>query len=435
MRLLKDGGGENTLKNDKNLNPEPDQTTNFLETTETNVVPEPTIDWEPMEFTETAPPETQNGIVGLDDSECDGVADRLSEIELLSPVDIERKLLEVGYRGQQVARRAGAVLAYRHLMRLRRRFMEKRPMDALPSREHYLFLGSTGSGKTYLTELLFRDIIKVPTLVADMTRFSETGYVGDDVQMLVSQLFELADKDRGWASCGVICVDEFDKLASSRSSTRFAGEGTTKDVSGFGVQRGLLTLLSGKYTTFPADFGYSGHGAQLTIPLDNLLFIACGAFSGLKGLNDVSGSTAAVGFGKEAKAEIDDAIAMKVGNSLLENTTVFSQYGMLPELIGRFSRLVPFQPLDEETLRNILDDTLLNQYHREFADENVELIIDDEVLSEIVRTAGRRETGARGLRASLVPHLEEAAFETFGNLGGGKAHLKWVNNRVTLEAS
>ena len=424
------------MENETNMNPESEKhAANFLETTETNVVPEPTIDWEPMEYTEIGTQDPQHGIVGLSPAECESVAGRLAEIGVLSPVEIEQRLLDVGYRGQQVARRAGSVLAYRHVMRLRRRFMEKRPMDALPTREHYLFLGSTGSGKTYLTELLFREIIKVPTLVADMTRFSETGYVGDDVQMLVSHLFELADKDRGWASCGVICVDEFDKLASSRSSTRFAGEGTTKDVSGFGVQRGLLTLLSGKYTTFPADFGYSGHGAQLTMPLDNMLFIACGAFSGLKGLADVTGSNASVGFGQSSKSEVDDAIAMKVGNTLLENTTVFSQYGMLPELIGRFSRLVPFQPLDEATLRDILDDTLLDQYHREFADENVELIIDDEVLGEIVTTAIRRETGARGLRASLVPHLEEAAFETFGKPGGGRAHLMWKKDRVVVDAS
>lgn len=423
------------MENESNKTPEidPDHT-NYLETTETNVVPEPTIDWEPMEFTEIAPQDTRADIVGLSTAECDSVADRLGDIKVIPPTEIEQRLLEAGYRGQKLPRRAGSILAYRHLMRLRRRFIERRSMDELPSREHYLFLGSTGSGKTYLTELLFREIIKVPTLVADMTRFSETGYVGDDVQMLVSHLFELADKDRGWASCGVICVDEFDKLASSRSSTRFAGEGTTKDVSGFGVQRGLLTLLSGKYTTFASDFGYSGHGAQMTIPLENMLFIACGAFSGLKGLNDMVATKAAVGFGNESRGKIDDSIAMKVGNSLLENTTVFSQYGMLPELIGRFSRLVPFQPLDETTLREILDDTLLNQYHREFADENVQLTIDDDVLTEIVKTAMRRETGARGLRASLVPYLEEAAFETFGKRNGAAAHLRWNKDRVEVVA-
>ena len=177
------------------MNPESEKhAANFLETTETNVVPEPTIDWEPMEYTEIGTQDPQHGIVGLSPAECDSVAGRLAEIGVLSPVEIEQRLLDVGYRGQQVARRAGSVLAYRHVMRLRRRFMEKRPMDALPTREHYLFLGSTGSGKTYLTELLFREIIKVPTLVADMTRFSETGYVGGDVEDLIRDLVREADE-------------------------------------------------------------------------------------------------------------------------------------------------------------------------------------------------------------------------------------------------
>ena len=393
------------------------------------------VEWMPMtmatEFAET----TTNDSQALSAAECESVAERLDAIELIAPREIERRLLECGYRGQKTARRAGSILAYRHLMRLRRQFMDRRPVHSLPSREHYLFLGTTGSGKTYLTELLFREIIKVPTLVADMTRFSETGYVGDDVQMLISHLFELANSDRAWASCGVICVDEFDKLASSRSATRFAGEGTTKDVSGFGVQRGLLTLLSGKSTTFATDFGFSGHGAQMSMPLENMLFIACGAFSGLKNLSEVKDIDASVGFGQKSMPEIEDGIAVEIGNSLLENTTAFSQYGMLPELIGRFSRLVAFQPLSKTALRDILDESLLDQYRREFEDEGVDLVIDDEVLESIVDTAVRRETGARGLRASLVPHLEEAAFETFGNTAGGRAHLKWSDGGVIVDSS
>ena len=267
------------------------------------------------------------------ESEILEVQNRLEQIDVLSPVDIEKKLLECGYRGQKKARRAGAVLAYRHLQRLRLEFVDKLAKSELPEREHYMFLGTTGSGKTYLAELLFREILPVPTLVADTTRFSETGYIGDDVQMLISHLFELAGQNRAWASCGVICLDEFDKLATSRSSTRFAGEGTTKDVSGFGVQRGLLTLLSGRSTTFPADFGYSGHGAQVEMPLRNIMFVACGAFSGIQGTAKMAKSKSAVGFGKVAKPKLDDGIALEVGNELMENTTAFANYGMLPELI------------------------------------------------------------------------------------------------------
>jgi len=283
--------------------------------------------------------------------------------------------------------------------------------------------------------LLFRNVLGVPTVVADVTRCSETGYIGDDVLMLLSELYESAGQDRGWASCGVICLDEFDKLAASRSSARFAGEGTTKDVSGFGVQRGLLNLLSGQSSPFPTDFGYSGMGQRMILPLRNVMFIACGAFSGLKETAElVSGTASRIGFGTESAPESDDSLIARIGSELLENTKAFSNYGILPELLGRFSRLVPFQPLEKEVLRQILEDTLLESYHREFESEKIELEIDEAVIDHIIDAALRRETGARGLRASLVPHLEEAAFQTFGSETEAKVTLKMKKDEIIVQS-
>lgn len=162
------------------------------------------------------------------------------------------------------------------------------------------------------------------------------------------------------------------------------------------------------------------------------MFIACGAFSGLQGTASVSNSKSSVGFGQSAKPKLDDRIAQEVGNELMENTTAFANYGMLPELVGRFSRLVSFQPLGEEVLREILDDTLLDKYRREFEREGVELVIEDDVIQRIVEAAHRRETGARGLRAALVPHLEEAAFETFGSGEQSKVTLKSDGDEVAV---
>jgi len=382
------------------------------------------------------------GIDGNDDEESGDVllpeerrrvTERLERLEDPSPREIEQALLARGYRGQDYARRAGSVLAYRHLQRLRREFLDNLPAEELSLRENYLFVGATGSGKTFLVELLFRDILGVPTIVADVTRFSETGYIGDDVLMLLSELYEAAGQDRGWASCGVICLDEFDKLAASRSAARFAGEGTTKDVSGFGVQRGLLNLLSGSSSPFPTDFGYSALGQRLTLPLRNLMFIACGAFSGLKEASDLASGSRAIGFHSTATPEAKDALVARIGSELLENTRAFAHYGILPELLGRFSRLVPFQPLGPEVLRTILEDTVLSAYRREFASEGVDLEIDSDVIGHVTEAAMRRETGARGLRASLVPHLEEAAFRTFGSPDGARVRISLTNGEISME--
>lgn len=373
----------------------------------------------------------------LSKNERSRIAARLKRLSSMSPREIEKALIQRGYRGQEFARRAGAVLAYRHMQRLRRDFIENEPEENLALRENYLFLGATGSGKTFLTEMLFKDILGVPTVVADMTRYSETGYIGDDVLMLLSELFETAGQDRAWASCGVICLDEFDKLAASRSAARFAGEGTTKDVSGFGVQRGLLNLLSGRSSPFPTDYGYSAFGQRLTMPLQHIMFIACGAFSGLKQVAELAegGGAASIGFLAQIKRDIDDSLVSKIGFALLEDTRAFSNYGILPELVGRFSRMVPFQPLSPEVLRAILEDNVLKSYRKEFESEKVELIVEEAVIDHIIDSARRRETGARAVRAALVPHLEEAAFKTFGEGGGATVRLSVKQGEIEIHVS
>lgn len=365
------------------------------------------------------------------------VAKKLEALPIMSPRGIEEALIKKGYRGQKFARRAGAVLAYRHMQRLRREFLDKVDEEDMSLRENYLFLGATGSGKTFLTEMLFREILGVPTVVADVTRYSETGYIGDDVLMLLSELYEAADQDRAWASCGIICLDEFDKLAASRSAARFAGEGTTKDVSGFGVQRGLLNLLSGTSSPFPTDFGYSAFGQKLTMPLHNIMFIACGAFSGLKQVSDLAegGGNASIGFLEKVEKEADESLVSRIGFELMEDTRAFANYGILPELVGRFSRMVPFQPLSSEVLKEILELNVLKSYRKEFEAEKVELIVEDEVIEFIVESARRRETGARAVRASLVPHLEEAAFRAFGDGGGATVRMFVNKGKIELDVT
>jgi ATP-dependent Clp protease ATP-binding subunit ClpX len=341
------------------------------------------------------------------------VQERVAALEVLSPRDIDARLEARGYRGQPEARRAAAVLAYRHLSRLRRIHLEGHPPEP-GTRENSLFLGPTGCGKTFLVELLFRDILGVPTVIADATQFSETGYVGDDVSTLLSRLYEAAGGDEDWAACGAICLDEFDKLATSRSDSRFAGQQTTKDVSGFGVQRSLLNLLSAPRADFPPDFGFTSRTPPLTLELGAVTFIACGAFSGLKRSTEELGAKERLGFGREVRRREGGAIAEHLSEDELEQTTAFARYGFIPELIGRFSRIVSFAPLDEATLGSILEDTVLQGYAREFSHEGLRLEVEPAVRQWVVARALKRETGARGLRAALVPHLERAAYEHFG---------------------
>ena len=343
----------------------------------------------------------------------EGLMERLLAIEVRSPRDIDTRLGELGYRGQEGARRAAAVLAYRHLQRLRRIYLEGIAPEP-GTRENCLFLGPTGSGKTFLVELLFKEILGVPTVIVDATQFSETGYVGDDVTTMLSRLYEAAGGDVAWAACGAICMDEFDKLATSRSDARFAGQQTTKDVSGFGVQRSLLNLLSAPRADFPPDFGFTSRTPPMPLELSALSFIACGAFSGLKSTaEELGGHKERMGFGREA-GKREAAIAEKVTDEQLEQTTAFARYGFIPELIGRFNRIVSFAPLDAKTLGDILEDNVLRAYEREFTHEGLKLVVEPSVREWVVARALKRETGARGLRAALVPQLERAAYDHFG---------------------
>ena len=169
------------------------------------------------------------------------------------------------------------------------------------------------------------------------------------------------------------------------------------------------------------------------MPLRNLMFIAAGAFSGLRETAELAKSERRVGFDAEPSPGQDDVLVARIGAELLENTRAFSDYGILPEVVGRFSRLVPFQPLDAEVLRAILNDTLVVHYENEFRHEGVELKISDAVVDNVIEAASRRETGARGLRASLVPFLEEAAFQTFGHEAPARVKLELVDGEIAVD--
>lgn len=325
------------------------------------------------------------------------VRDRVSRLVLLTPREIDKRLEALGYRGQEEARRATSVLAFRHLRRLQRLHVEGVPAETLPPRDNLLLVGPTGCGKTLLVEQLFREVLEVPTVIVDITGFSETGYVGSDVATILTRLVAAAGGDPAWAACGVACLGEFDKLASSASSARFAGAGTTKDVSGFGVQRSLLSLLSGARAAYPA-VAEPGAEPNRLMDLAGLIFIACGAFSGL---SPSGGRAGIAGFSGAPPAPRDLDVSA--------DTSAFERYGIIPELMGRFSRVVPFEPLGRADLRSIADG-LVATYAADMASDGLTLLVGRTQLENLVERALRRGTGARGLRAEFHREIVEAQY-------------------------
>lgn len=356
------------------------------------------------------------------------VRDFLQSVPLLPPKTIYDELENLGYRGQYSARRAVSLAAYRHVKRLKLLHVRKSPRADLPPRPNSVLMGPTGCGKTYLIELLFGEIFKLPFVIIDMTKFTESGYVGDDVVNILVQLVYAANESVDIAECGVVVLDEFDKIAGAYSSARFAGQGTTKDVSGYGVQRELLKILEGTDVQIPLDFGFSNRAPRAHISTRDITFFSVGAFSGIRSLFERGG----LGFGQELNKSKDDdeAIAYTISEEEADDITRFHLFGFLPELIARFNRIVPFTPLSNDTLKEILF-LRVRRYKMEFEEEGFKLLIDPKVADFIIEEAHNRQTGARGLDVLISKYLEDVAFEIFGKGEQGEVTLRVESEKVS----
>lgn len=341
------------------------------------------------------------------------IAEYLSQLPTRSPEQLFQEISKFGYIGQDQAKKAVSLLAFRHVNRLRKIFIDGIDKRKLPSKENYLLIGPTGCGKTFLVETLFNQILNLPTVIIDITSYSETGYVGTDPIAILTRLIQAA-QDPLIAQIGIVCIDEFDKISTGKNNAVFSGAGTTKDVGGLGVQKELLKMLEGAQLDVPTSVTHSAYADRKAFNTEHVTFLASGAFSGFRQI--VNATKKQIGFGQKAEdMEASNKVAVSYHRDDVDKVSYFERYGMMPELIGRFSRIVPFHALGQEELKSILSKNTIEQYAKEFELEGAKLKVDEKVMDKVVEDAFVRETGARGLKYALLEYLEDACFDFYSS--------------------
>jgi len=362
-------------------------------------------------------PETQLLIAGLDAHICDrcivqahGIVleestgeegDKVS-IDLKPPKEI-KAFLDEYIIGQEASKRVLSVAVYNHYKRL---IQERSSEDTVEiQKSNVLLVGPTGTGKTLLAQTISR-LLKVPLAIVDATVLTEAGYVGEDVESILTRLLQAADYDLERAERGIIFIDEIDKIARKSDNPSI-----TRDVSGEGVQQALLKLLEGTVVNVPPKGGRK-HPDQKFIEVDtsNILFIAGGAFDGIEAHINKRLNLQAIGYKTTVeKRELDK-------ENMLQYLTPkdVRTFGLIPEIIGRLPVLTYMSPLDEATLRLILTtpkNALVKQYIKLFSMDGIELQFTPGALDYIVEKALQYQLGARGLRSLCEAVLNDAMFE------------------------
>jgi ATP-dependent Clp protease ATP-binding subunit ClpX len=323
-----------------------------------------------------------------------------SSLKLLKPLEIIEHLNQYVI-GQEDAKKVLSVAVYNHYKRL---LYKENQDDVEIEKSNVILVGETGTGKTLLAKSIAK-LLNVPFCIADATVLTEAGYVGEDVESILSRLLQAADFDVASAERGIVFIDEIDKVARKSDNPSI-----TRDVSGEGVQQAMLKLLEGAVVSVPPQGGRK-HPEQKMIQIEtkNILFVCGGAFDGIKKIIERRVKTQAIGFNSADSDLINNDNLLSYVNQL-----DIKKYGLIPELIGRFPVLTYLNPLDSETLRLILTkpkNALVKQYQKLFEIDNITLKIEDPVLDYIVEKAVDLKLGARGLRSICEAILTDAMFD------------------------
>jgi len=326
------------------------------------------------------------------------------KLNVRKPAEI-KKFLDEYVIGQDDAKKVLSVAVYNHFKRVTQK---QQPDDIEIEKSNIIMVGETGTGKTLLAKTIAR-LLNVPFAIVDATVFTEAGYVGEDVESMLTRLLQNCNYDVAAAERGIVYVDELDKIARKGDNPSI-----TRDVSGEGVQQGLLKMLEGTEVLVPPQGGRK-HPEQKMIKVDtkNILFICGGAFDGIDKVIARRVNTNAIGFSVNKEEQ-----EMQRKNLLqFINAQDLKSFGLIPELLGRLPVVTHLNPLDQETLRSILTEpknSLIKQYNRLFELEGIELVIDKEVLDFMVSKALEYKLGARGLRSICESILTDAMFELPG---------------------